>query len=424
MIRLICCVLLVAPVCFAETSIVQWDSLEMVEQRGLIAEFDESRGVKVVAGEPDSNHDYAWVSFDHPDGQWDLSLISEITATIKNGSENETEVMLWVCAANGWSAVGGFGKLVPGEAREFNVNLHECYPDKTPKIDPQKVNRLQIMVRRAAPDLDLDVSSIVLRGKRGEVNLPEGRVIVPEIEKGAPSPGRRVRYRLAGDENSGIYSVLYLPPSWEKGSQYPVIVEYPGNIFLNRKCYSTGLPDQCVIGYGMTKGKGVIILSLPFLDRTADRIIESGFGNIDDTTAYAKSAIEEVIEKFGGDRDNMVLTGFSRGSIACGFIGLRDDEIASYWKGIHGCQHYDGSSWRESKMEEAVERAKRFQGIAIFQTDNDRKKYAPLVATTDPSVEWTWAKSGLGFHATAMFLDDRPSTVQLREWFRLLIASR
>jgi hypothetical protein len=33
----------------------------------------------------------------------------------------------------------------------------------------------------------------------------------------------------------------------------------------------------------------------------------------------------------------------------------------------------------------------------------------------------TWTQSGLGFHSTAMFLDDRPSTRQLREWFWQLV---
>jgi hypothetical protein len=30
-------------------------------------------------------------------------------------------------------------------------------------------------------------------------------------------------------------------------------------------------------------------------------------------------------------------------------------------------------------------------------------------------------KSGLGAHSTAMFLDDRPSTQKLREWFLQLV---
>lgn len=28
---------------------------------------------------------------------------------------------------------------------------------------------------------------------------------------------------------------------------------------------------------------------------------------------------------------------------------------------------------------------------------------------TSPIFKWTWTESGLGYHATAMFLDDRPS---------------
>ena len=36
----------------------------------------------------------------------------------------------------------------------------------------------------------------------------------------------------------------------------------------------------------------------------------------------------------------------------------------------------------------------------------------------------TYAESGLGAHATAMFLDDRPSTLRLRHWFAELVGSK
>ncbi|MDA8909049.1 hypothetical protein N9I65_02620 [bacterium] len=423
MIRWLIGILFLVKVSSAGTSTVRWDSLELNEQTGVIAVVGDEGAVRIAAGEPDSNHTYAWVTFDAPNHRRDISGFSELTTSIKNHSTVSVDTMLWVCGTQGWSAVGDFAKLVPGEEREFRADLYELFPDKTPKINPADVDRLQIMVRGSTPDLDLEIGLIALKGEGGDLNIPPGKILVPELEEGMPSPGKRVKYRLAGEERSGIYSVLYLPPSWREGERYPVIVEYPGNIFLNAKCYSTGLPDQCVIGYGMTKGEGSILLSLPFVDRDADRIIESGFGNAEDTTAYAKAAIEEVVGRFGGDRDHMVLTGFSRGSIACGFIGLRDEEIAAFWKGIHGCQHYDGSRWRESTMEDAVLRAKRFQGKAIFQTDNDAEKYRPVVEATRPEVAWTWVNSGLGFHDTAMFLDDRPSTVKLREWYEELISS-
>ncbi|MCE9631735.1 MAG: hypothetical protein K8S94_13595 [Planctomycetia bacterium] len=54
-----------------------------------------------------------------------------------------------------------------------------------------------------------------------------------------------------------------------------MIVEYPGNIFFTPVCHSTGRPEQCVIGYGMTRGAGAIWISLPFID-AADQVAENG----------------------------------------------------------------------------------------------------------------------------------------------------
>jgi hypothetical protein len=127
-----------------------------------------------------------------------------------------------------------------------------------------------------------------------------------------------------------------------------------------------------------------------------------------------------VCADHGGDRARLVLTGFSRGAIACGYIGLRNERIASLWKGFHACQHYDGDGWNGATMEGALERATRFRGEAVFQTDNAPKAFQPVMDVMKTEV--TWASSGLGAHATAMFLDDRPSTVQVREWFQRLVA--
>jgi hypothetical protein len=242
---------------------------------------------------------------------------------------------------------------------------------------------------------------------------------VPTVEDAAPAAGKRVRFRLPTEEKSAIYSVLNLPADWKPGRRYPLIIEFPGNIYFAPACYSTGLPDQCVIGYGMTKGKGAICLGVPFLDRKAGKIVENGWGNADDTADYVMRMVTEVCDQFGGDRGNIVLTGFSRGAIACGYIGLRNDRIAALWKGFHACQHYDGGGWNGATMPGALERAARFKGRAVFQTDNPQEKYQPVMEAMKTKV--TWAQSGLDFHSTAMFLDERPSTQQLREWFWRLV---
>lgn len=376
-----------------------------------------------------------------PAAGWDLARRATVDAVIGNTGHNPVGVMVWVVGDHGWEAVLDSGTIAPGDSRGFSCDLRATFPDGTPRLDPGDVKCVEIMLaepvtrpgqpgdaakpavqfgQRITKPVAVELRSLSAGGLAREWRRPPGRLHVPAVEEGAPAPGKRVRYRLPGDEPTGISCTLNLPEDWQPGRKYPVIVEFPGNVFLGPACYSTGLPDQCVIGYGITQGKGAICVSLPFVDRAAGTIVIDGWGNADDTADHAVRMVAEVCGKFGGDPGNVVLTGFSRGAIACGYIGLRDDRIAALWKGFHACQHYDGGGWRGATMEGALERAARFRGQAVFQTDNPPGKYEPVMAAMKTRV--TWADSGLGFHSTAMFLDDRPSTRRLREWFWQLVA--
>ncbi len=363
---------------------------------------------------------HAWAVIPAVKVGWDLARRATVNAEIINTGEVPVGVMFWVVGDHGWSAVVDAATLAPQERRTFSCNLRETYPDGTPKLNPADVKQVQIMLGpRITRAVSLEVRSLAGRGKAPEWKRPAGRIDVPAVEDSAPAPGKRVRHRLPGEEKSAIYSVLNLPVDWQPGRKYPVIVEYPGNIFFAPACYSTGLPDQCVIGYGITRGRGAICLGLPFVDRGTGQVVENAWGSAEDTADYAMRMVAEVCDKYGGDRENVVLTGFSRGAIACGYIGLRDDRIAPLWKGFHACQHYDGGGWNGATMPGAIERASRFRGKAVFQTDNSPEKYQSVMDAMKTQV--TWAQSGLGFHSTAMFLDDRPSTAQLREWFWQLV---
>ena len=55
----------------------------------------------------------------------------------------------------------------------------------------------------------------------------------------------------------------------------------------------------------------------------------------------------------------------------------------------------------------------------MFHTDNPEEKVRPV--TDAMGVPTTFVRSGLGAHSTAMFLDDRESTLQLRRWFAELV---
>ncbi|WP_430933352.1 hypothetical protein [Saccharicrinis sp. 156] len=237
------------------------------------------------------------------------------------------------------------------------------------------------------------------------------------MEMAKPEAGRRVTYSLPYEDK--IYGLLYLPNSWTPEKTYPLIVEFPGNIFYTTGCYSTGRPEQCTIGYGMSKGENAIWLSLPFVADNGVEIAESGWGNPEHTADFAYRLVKRVCKEFNADEEKIVLTGFSRGAIACGFIGLRNDSIASLWKGIHACQHFDGDGWGKTKMDDALERLKRAKHIPQFHTDNNNQQ--PKRMFQDNGIDVVFENSGLGAHACAMFLDDRESTVKLREWFNKLL---
>ena len=413
-------------------------SADLGELRDIRAEWTD--GVLTLSATKAEHH--AWVVIPAPKGGWDLAGRATVNAEIINVGDEPVGVMLWVAGDHGWDAVLDAATLAPHETRTLSCDLRATFPDRTPKLNPGDVKRLQIMLtepvtRPAKPGdkgrapshlspritkaVSLEVRHLTAQGEAPEWKRPAGRIDVPVVEDSAPAPGKRVRYRLAGDETAAIYSVLNLPEDWRAGKKYPVIVEYPGNIFFAPACYSTGRPEQCVIGYGMTKGKGALCLGVPFVDRAAGKITENGWGNADDTADYVTSMVADVCTKFGGDRENVVLAGFSRGAIACGYIGLRNDRIAALWKGFHACQHYDGDGWNGATLPGAIERARRFRGKAVFQTDNSEETFRPVMDVMNTHV--TWVQSGLGFHSTAMFLDDRRSTQQLREWFRQLVGN-
>lgn len=356
-----------------------------------------------------------WATIPAAPGGWDLSCRTAIEATITNDGPQPTEVGLWVVANRGWESIADYSILEPGITRAFSCPLRQTFPDATPKLDPQRVTGVRVMLRKPEADATVTIRQLIATGVAEAWRRPTGRLELPSIETGPPHAGRRVRHQLPDDKGTGIHCLVYLPRDWKSGHTYPLIVEYPGNIFYTPGCYSTGLPDQCAIGYGMTQGEGAIWVSLPFIDRAAGMIIENGWGNPDDTADYAVRVVEHVCRSFGGDRSNVVLTGFSRGAIACGFIGLRNDRIACLWKAFHLCQHFDGDGWGGATMEGAIARARRFRGVSVFHTDNAEARVRPI--TDVMSVPTTFLHSGLGAHATAMFLDQRESTHALRRWF-------
>ncbi|HBJ37827.1 MAG TPA: hypothetical protein DDZ51_24335 [Planctomycetaceae bacterium] len=172
---------------------------------------------------------------------------------------------------------------------------------------------------------------------------------LPPLSHESPGPGRRSIRQAAIVDGSQAYHLLALPSDWNASRKYPVLVEWTGNgpYENDRGDRSSGRVEDARLASGLAGGDGAIVLSLPFLNDAGTANVTKWWGDAPDyrpdaTLEYAKAAIDEVCEKFGGDRSKLVLVGFSRGAIACNAVGLSNDDAATWWRGFVCFSHYDG----------------------------------------------------------------------------------
>lgn len=197
-------------------------------------------------------------------------------------------------------------------------------------------------------------------------------LVAPAVVEAAPAAGRRVRGVLAAWAATDVHHALYLPMDWRPDGRFPVIVEYAGNgVYwrpeLGDRC--EGTVEDCKLGYGLSAGRGFIWVCLPYVnpERTANQ--RQWWGDVEATVDYCIGAVEELCARWGGDRERVLLTGFSRGAIACNYIGLHDDRIAPLWRAFAAHSHYDGvRRWGcpNDDRASALERLRRLRGRSQF----------------------------------------------------------
>lgn len=192
-------------------------------------------------------------------------------------------------------------------------------------------------------------------------------LITPEMSTEGPAPGRRVRQVAREYEGTEVYHALYLPVDWNPGGKYSVIVEYTGNKFP--ACGSTGEVKGANLGYGLTGGKGFIWVSMPYVEKGRKENAVTWWGDKQATVDYCKTNLPRICRQFGGDPESVFICGFSRGAIGCSYIGLADDEIAGFWKGMITHDHFDGQrkwGYPESDRESALARLARWKGRPVL----------------------------------------------------------
>lgn len=267
------------------------------------------------------------------------------------------------------------------------------------------------------------------------VELPDIRSVpadleVPALSEGAPAAGKRVKHVLEGWKSTALYNVLYLPTDWKPGVKMPVIVELAGNGNFRSKQgdVSTGVPEGSNLGYGLSAGKGFIWLCVPYVNGKGDEIAITWWGtpptyDPQPTLKHLREAVKSVCHDFGGDESKVLLCGFSRGALACNYLGLYDDETAKLWCGFFAYSHFDGvKTWPYpgSDRESALVRLKRLGNRPEFicgEGDNPKPTEAYLRPLL-PNADLTFMSTGFLNHNDAWTLRPSPAREKAREWLK------
>lgn len=249
-------------------------------------------------------------------------------------------------------------------------------------------------------------------------NEPVADLIVPEVINGNPAPGLRVRQFNPDYIGTGVYHALYLPADWKPGRKYPVIVEFAGNKWRT----SAGTVEGSSLGYGISGGDGVIWICMPYVNQAEKKNQLNWWGDVEATVAYCKHTVRRICNEYGGDRENVFIAGFSRGAIACNFIGLHDDEIAAIWRGFICHSHYDGvRTWSYVGSDRAAAAirlnrlGKRPQFISHENSVEETRKY---LSEAYPSGRFTFVSLPGVPHTDTWVLQKSPQRALLRSWFQ------
>jgi len=258
-----------------------------------------------------------------------------------------------------------------------------------------------------------------------DISTVPADLTIPPIEAGPPRAGIRAVVTPPEYKGTAVHHVLYLPVNWRPGGKYPVLVEYAGNGNYRNKYgdVSTGEVEDSKLGYGISGGADYIWLCLPYVSADGTKNQTVWWGDVDATVAYAKREVARTCEEWGGDSGKIVLCGFSRGAIACTYIGLHDDEIAALWKGFIPYSHYDGvREWPypDSDRMAAQVRLQRIAARPSFIIDESSSLGQTRAYITSTGIQAPFTYHVLPFrnHSDTWALRDIPTRRAVRHWLQ------
>lgn len=294
-------------------------------------------------------------------------------------------------------------------------------------------------IRQCLPLLIVVIApGITEAGDAPDIRSVSPDLVVPPVTSDQLDAGRRC---WVEDEFSGVSYVVWLPPDWKASSSRPVIIELPGNGGY-RSPYGdtcTGRPEDCSLGYGVTGGTGAIWVCVPFLTAEGTDIAVTWWGDAPKYDPRPTVALLQRVVDFAcspqlnGDPQRVVLAGFSRGSIACSYVGLADPQIASLWRGMICYSHYDGvrEAWPYPNCDRtsALQRIRRLTDRPQFICHESDARPAVSLSAAQTFLEdagmsgqhLTFCETGFRNHSDQWVLRPGPARKRLRTWFQNLV---
>ena len=266
-----------------------------------------------------------------------------------------------------------------------------------------------------------------------DIRSVEADLTVPSMVEHEPVAGKRVRRSLEGWNRESVYHSLYLPKDWTPEATFPIIVEYSGNGGYRDALgdTSSGRPEDSCFGYGMSKGEGFVWICLPCLNAAGSDLAITWWGDAPNynplpTLNYLHAAITDTCDNFGGDATRIVLCGFSRGAIACNFLGLHDDKTAKRWRAFVPFSHYDGVRQWPYPNSDASSAWRRLERLAdrpqFICSENDQvEETRRFLGQHASRANLTFASTGFRNHNDAWILRPSKTRQQLHEWLKAVV---
>ncbi len=266
--------------------------------------------------------------------------------------------------------------------------------------------------------------AVTASGELPDISTIPADLTVPAVEDGRPAAGKRVRQTAPGWEGAEVHHTIYLPANWSAEQRWPVIVEYAGNGGYQNRFGDVcdGTVEGSKLGYGLSAGRDYIWVCMPFVQADGRANATLWWGDVEESVRYCLAAVRLVCAELGGDARRVLLCGFSRGAIACNFIGLHNDEIAKLWCGMLCHSHYDGvRAWpyegadREAAMVRLRRLGRRPQFISHEGGTTQTEAY---LKSTRVQGDFTFANFPFRNHTDDWALRPCELRGRAREWLR------